>query len=34
LTPPMCITEDDVTDIIRILADSITAVEKRMGYRS
>ncbi len=32
VTPPMCITEKDAEDIVRILGDSILAVEKKMGY--
>ncbi len=32
LTPPMCITEDDAIQIVRILGESIQAAEKIMGY--
>ena len=32
LTPPMCITESDAGEIVRILGESIHATEKKMGY--
>lgn len=32
VTPPMCITEADARDIVRILGESIHATEKKMGY--
>lgn len=32
ITPPLCITESDAHEIVRILGESITAAEKKMGY--
>jgi alanine-glyoxylate transaminase/(R)-3-amino-2-methylpropionate-pyruvate transaminase len=32
LTPPMCITETDAQEIVKILGESIRAMEKKMGY--
>jgi len=32
ITPPMCITADDAREIVRLLGESIRAVEKKMGY--
>ncbi|MEK6705749.1 MAG: aspartate aminotransferase family protein [Bdellovibrionota bacterium] len=32
ITPPMCITEEDARDIVRIIAESLKAVEKKLGY--
>lgn len=32
LTPPMCVDEEDVREIVRTLGESIRAVERKMGY--
>ena len=32
VTPPMCITEADAHEIVRILSESIKAMEKKLGY--
>lgn len=32
ITPPMCITQEDASDIVRILRESIQATERKMGY--
>lgn len=32
ITPPMCVTETDVREIVRILGEAIEATEKKMGY--
>ena len=32
VTPPMCITEADAYEIVRILSESIKAMEKKLGY--
>lgn len=32
ITPPMCVSEADVNEIVHILSESILAVEKKLGY--
>lgn len=32
LTPPLCVSESDINEIVRIFAGSVAAAEKKLGY--